>query len=78
MSIYIKTLLSFFQIYIFKTFYLFVFRGGEERGRNTKCERNIYRLPLARPQGPGLQLSHVPWPGIEPATFRFARQRSTH
>ena len=29
-------------------------------------------------QGPGPQPRHVPWPGIEPATFQFAVWRLTH
>ena len=50
-------------------------RGREgERGRETLMwERNINRLPLIYELWPGTKLhpSHVPWLGIEPATFWF-------
>ena len=49
-------------------------------GREKEWERNInVQLSLACPPwGPGLQPRHVPWQGIEPATFRFTGWHSIH
>ena len=72
----VKIIISFF-----KRFYLFIFR---ERGRRDKerkkhrCMRDtsISCLLHAPNRGPGLQPRHVPWLGVEPATFQFTGQHS--
>ena len=60
----------------FLRFYLFIFRERREgeRGAEHGCvrERLIGCLSHAPKWGPGPQPRHVPWPGIEPDTFRFA------
>ena len=62
--------------FFFLRFYLFLERGeGREKKRERKeqCagETSISCLSNAPNWGPGLQLRHVPWQGIEPATFQF-------
>ena len=53
----------------FKWFYLFLERreGREKEGKKHQCERETLIGYLSHPQP-----TYVPWPGIEPATFRFA------
>ena len=49
------------------------------RGREKEKERNLHRLFLTRLQpGTRPQPRHVPWPGIELATFPFAGWWPTH
>ena len=66
-------------IHFFKRFYLFLERGeGREKGK----EGNIFvrgkQISCLFNRRPGPQPGHVPWPGIKPATFRFAGQCLTH
>ena len=49
-----------------KGFYLFIFR--QKRGEGEKC---VVDSCVPHTGKPGLQLRHVPWLGIEPATLRF-------
>ena len=54
---------------------------NSERRERRKRERKKHQAVAshAHPnQGPNLQPRHVPWLGIEPATFCFARQCPTH
>ena len=54
----------------FLWFYLFISRG-EGRKRERERNNNVY-LPLMQPHcGPGPQLRHVSWLGIELVTFWF-------
>ena len=74
LTLYILKLLPF----IFKRFYLFIFRegkGGRKRGRETPVCGCLSRAPY---WGPGLKPRHVPWLGIEPATLWFTGRRSIH
>ena len=62
----------------FKRFYYLILERGE--GRKIERERNIYMRKkywlvashTCLDQTPNLQPGHVPWLGIEPATFHFA------
>ena len=71
-------------ILFLKKMYLFIFREkgreGERQGEISVWERNINWLLLATcPNwGPGPQLMHVPWPGIELAIFHFAGWHPIH
>ena len=59
----------------FKDFNLFLDKGkGRKRGRETSmgCLLHIPNW------GPSLQPRHVPWLGIEPATFQFTGRCSNH
>ena len=57
--------------YFFKRKIAFIYFSRDGR----KGEREGEKLWCVTPkQGPSLQLRHVPWPGIEPATFGFAEQ----
>ena len=74
---------AFPNVNIFLRFYLFIFRKrgreGEKEGEKHWCVRKTVRcLSYAHKRGPGLQPRHVPWPGIEPATFQLAGWRSVH
>ena len=80
-------LLTFWYLFslshFLKRFYLFIFRKrereGEKEGEKHWCVRKTVRcLSYAHKRGPGLQPRHVPWPGIEPATFQLAGRRSVH
>ena len=68
----------------FKIIYLFIFREmgrqGEREGEKHWCARDtsISCLSHAPNWGPGLQPRHIPWLGIELATFPFADQCSIH
>ena len=61
-----------------KIFYLFIFRErrreGKREGEKHWCMRETsIGCPLLTPNwGSGLQPRHVPWQGIEPATFQLA------
>ena len=58
-------------INFYKFFKILIFReGGREKG---KCQWEISCALLAPSWGPGLQPRHVPWLGIEPATFSVHR-----
>ena len=62
---------------------LFIYsqREGERDGEKHQCVREtlIRIASCTRPtQGPNRQPRHVPWPGIEPATFYFAGWCSTN
>ena len=47
-------------------------KGGRKRGRENISVWEISVASHTAPNwGPGLQLRHVPWLGIEPATFQF-------
>ena len=61
------------KIYFYLSFLKdFIYFRGEGK-------RDINWLPLSHPQlRPGLQCRHVPWQGIELATFWFAGQCPTH
>ena len=62
----------------FKRFYLLIFRESRrdrERGRKTSMCGCFSHTPN---WGPGLQLRHVPWLGIKPATLWSAGQHSIH
>ena len=68
-----------------KRFYLFIFRGrgkeGEREGEKHRCVREISMCGwlLHTPNwGPGLQPRHMPWRGIELATFWSAGWCSIH
>ena len=69
------------QNFFFLRFYLFTFRKrgrkGEREGEQHRC---INWLPLSHAPnwGPGPQPRHMPWLGIELATFQFAGQHSIH
>ena len=71
-------------LYIFRRFYLFIFRErgreGEREGEKHWCVRDtlISCLSHSPNWGPGLQPRHVPWLGIEPAAFQFTGQDSIH
>ena len=57
-------------VIIFKILYLFFERGkGRERGRKTSMRGCPSHAPF---RGAGLQLRHVPQPGIKPPTLWFA------
>ena len=57
-------------------FYLFLERG-ERKEKERERNINVW-LPLIQPHwGPGLQPRHVPWLGIEPATFWFTARTQT-
>ena len=71
--------------WFFLRFHLFIFRErgreGEREGEKHWCERSIHCLVASctHPSwGSNLQPRHVPWPGIEPVTFHFARWCPTH
>ena len=49
--------------------------GGRKRGREISMCGCLSCAPY---WGPGPQPRHVPWPGIEPATFWFSGQHPTH
>ena len=66
---YARVLLFFF----FKILFIFLERG---RGRGRKT--SISCLSLATSRGPGPQPRHVPRLGLEPVTFQFVGQYSTH
>ena len=74
--LFMNLLVDSFFFPAFKIFYLFLERGeGRERGRETSvCDC----LSCTPHWGPGLQLRHVPWLGIEPATLWFAGPPSIH
>ena len=61
---------------------LFIYFLERREGREKKKERNIYVqeiYQLVAPNwGPGTYPRHVPWLGIEPATFWFAGWHSIH
>ena len=62
-----------FPLLWFLIFYLLIFRE-RERGEKRQCQREtpiIDQLPL------NLQPRHVPWPGIQPATFCFVGNDQT-
>ena len=66
-----------------KHFIYLLFREGtgrRKRGRDTSvCERYSHWLPLTPPTGDlATQPRHVPWLGIEPATFLFTGWHSVH
>ena len=73
-----------FYIFFSSIFYLFIFRERSkegERGRETlMCERYIELLPLSHTTNwePGPQPRHVPWLGMELATFWFTGRHSIH
>ena len=57
--------------------YVFIERG-ERRKKERERNVNVW-LPLMHPyRGPGLQLRHVPWLGIELVTLCFAAWCSVH
>ena len=60
-------------IFIFKRFYLFIFRERGKEGKKHQCVRETWIgcLSHAHNWGPGPQPRHVPWLGIELATFWF-------
>ena len=55
-------------------------REGEREGKKHQCARetSIGCLSHTPSQGPGPQPRHVPWPGIEPATFWFPGWHPAH
>ena len=67
-----------------KRFYLYIFREsgreGEKKGGKHQWRRDtwISCFSYIPDWGPGPQSRHVPWLGIEPMTFQFTRQCSTH
>ena len=67
-----------------KIFHLFIFRErgreGEKEGEKHWClrETSICCLSNIPKWGPGPQPRHVPWLGIEWATFQLTGQRSIH
>ena len=67
LTVGIPTSFSFFSdfIYLFKKFYLFIFREKGREGETLMCERNINWLPLTCPQ-----------PGSRPAAQACALTRS--
>ena len=70
---------SLYQMDLKKKKDLFIYfqregKGGRKGGRET----SIGYLSHTPNQGPGLQPRHVPWPGIELATFWFAGHHPTH
>ena len=75
-------MLTFF--FFFLIFYLFTFskrgREGEREGEKHQCERDtsIGYLSHNPNWGPSPQPRHVPWSGIEPATFWFTGWHSIH
>ena len=91
---YIKWLWKSLQIHFFFRFYLFVFRerGGkgereEEKLQREKetliflfhlCMQSLVDSCMCPNQGLNPQPLHVPWMGIEPATFRFVGQCPTN
>ena len=69
-------IISFSLFFFLKGFIYFLERGGGREkggGKTSMCERNMIGCLLH-----ALQLRHVPWLGIELATFQFAGQYSTH
>ena len=69
-------IISFSIFFFLKGFIYFLERGGGREkggGKTSMCERNMIGCLLH-----ALQLRHVPWLGIELATFQFAGQYSTH
>ena len=62
-----------------KRFYLLNFRQrGREGEREGEEHQHCGCLSHTPHLGPGLQLRHVPWLGIEPATLWFPGGRSIH
>ena len=70
--------------FVFKRFYLFIFREtereGEREGEKHGCVREtlISYLPHTPNWEPGLEPRHVPWLGTELVTFWFAGWCSIH
>ena len=70
-------------IFFFR-FYLFISRErgreGKREGEKHRCvrETSVSCLSHTPNWGPGLESRHVPSLGLEPETFRFAGQYSTH
>ena len=68
---------TFIFLSLFKRFYLFTFwekgREGEREGERHRYvrETSVGCLLHTHNWGPGLQLRHVPWQGLKPATFQF-------
>ena len=66
----------------FEDFIYFFLERGEEREKERERNINVWEIPgcfLHTPNwGPGLKPRHVPWLGIEPATFRFTGWISIH
>ena len=74
--IFILNIYKYIYLLIKVFIYLFLERG---KGREKERDRNIDWLPCTTPNGrPSLQLRHVPWLGIERATFRLTGQCSVH
>ena len=77
------TLVSFFfkwqlLVFLFKDFIYFVFREGKGERKRGRLISMCSCLSCTPYWGSGPQSRHVPWLGIEPATFRFAGWHSTH
>ena len=69
--------LSLFLLFFWR-FYLFIFRegkGGRKRGKQTSMCGCLSCTPYC---GPGPQLRHMPWLGIEPVTLWFTGTCSIH
>ena len=63
------------------TYLLLEREEGREKGRERHpCARDTWIgcLLITPNWSPGPQPRHVPWPGIQPATFQFAGQHSIH
>ena len=57
-------------LFSFKKYFIYLYfiegKGGRKRGREASMYGCLLHIPY---WGPGLQLGHVPWLGIEPATL---------
>ena len=74
--IFFKLTLQNFYFYFLNCTYFSLDRGeGREKGRETSMCDCLSCTPYWRP---GLQPSHVPWVGIEPATLWFTGWHSIH
>ena len=72
------------MLFFLKSFIYLFLEIGEEREKErekkicVKAKHHLVSSWTCPNQGPGPQPRHVPWPGIEPATFHFVGWHSTN